>query len=79
LQDRGFFNNWTRERYIRCVESHAQGASELVFDDGQVFKFDKGAHFRLKLLGEALGYMSEGSKGVQNNFQINFTQADGRV
>lgn len=79
LQDVGFFNNWTRERYIRAVEAHAQGLESMTFDDGQVFKFDKGAHFRLKLLGDALGYNSESVGRTQNNIQINFTQADGRV
>lgn len=79
LLDVGYFNNWTRERWIRAVEAHAQGMEIMEFEDGQVFKFDKGAHFRLKLLGDALGYTQEQAKaGLQNNIQINFTQADGR-
>lgn len=79
LQDVGYFNNWTKERWIRAVEAHAQGMESITFEDGQEFKFDKGAHFRLKLLGEALGYMSETNARPSTAIHINFTQADGRV
>ena len=82
LEDKGFFNNWTKERYVRVLEAMAAGEKEVVFDDGMIFRFDKTSTFKLKLLGECLGYLkdSQSSGGINaQNVQINFTQADGKI
>jgi len=68
LKDRGYFNSWTKERWIRIATEHLTGDKRLKGGD----------LYCMKLIADVMGYDEVNKMNITQNTQINFTQEDGR-
>ena len=65
-QEIGYFNGWTKERWVQLMTGHINGTDNL----------SQSQLYGMKLVADVLGY-GELTKINQNNIQINITQKDG--